>query len=148
MAVIGISGIAAGVPWLFPSLGPTIAIQSESPDALVARPWNVVAGHLIGALVGIACVHLTGVVAETPVNVSLVLSWPRVIAASLAVLVSMALQRIVKAQHPPAQATTLLVVMGALAADLRGVLVLLAGIVLVAALGEMVRRSRLASAER
>ena len=148
MAVIGVAGIAVGVPWLFPSLGPTIAIQSESPDAFVARPWNVVAGHLIGALVGIGCIHLTGVIAEAPVNVSLVLSWRRVIAASLAVFISMALQRLAKAQHPPAQATTLLVVVGALAADLHGALVLLAGIVLVAALGEAVRRSRLAAGER
>jgi hypothetical protein len=143
MAIIGVLGIATGMPWLFPSLGPTIAIQSEMPEAHVARPWNVIVGHFIGAATGIASVHLTGVIDESPVNVSHALTAPRVLAASLAVLASMALQRLCKAQHAPAQATTLLVVMGALAADIPGVVVLACGIVLVALLGEGVRQLRL-----
>lgn len=143
MAIIGIAGVMAGVPWLFPSLGPTIAIQAETPEAAVAKPWNVIVGHFIGAAVGIACVRLTTLAGEPPVNVSLTLSATRVAAAAFAVFASMALQRVLKARHPPAQATTLLVVMGALASDLRGAFVLLAGILLVAALGEVVRRWRM-----
>jgi hypothetical protein len=146
MAVIGVLGWACGVPWLFPSLGPTIAIQAEAPGLAVARPWNVVAGHFIGAAVGFAAVHLTGVLSEAAVNVSHALTPARIAAAAMAVFASMALQAAAKATHPPAQATTLLIVVGALAADARGALVLGAGVLLVAVLGEGVRRASLALA--
>ena len=142
MAVIGALSWALHVPWLFPSLGPTIAIQAQAPDSHVARSWNVVVGHAIGAAVGIACVHLTGVIHELPVNISHAISASRLVAAMLAMGLSMALQHFAKADHPPAQATTLLVVVGALDADLRGASVLLAGILLVALLGESVRRAK------
>ena len=142
MAVIASLSWALHVPWLFPSLGPTIAIQSQAPDSAVARPWNVVVGHAIGAAVGIGCVHFTGVILELPVNISHAVSTSRVAAAALAMMLSMALQHAARADHPPAQATTLLVVVGALDADLRGASVLVAGILLVALLGEAVRRAK------
>lgn len=142
MAVIGSLSWALHVPWLFPSLGPTIAIQSQAPDSALARSWNVVVGHSIGAAVGIACVHLTGLLQELPVNISHAISTSRLVAAALAVGLSMGLQHLARADHPPAQATTLLVVVGALDADLRGASVLLAGILLVALLGEAVRRAK------
>jgi hypothetical protein len=144
MAAIGALGWACTVPWLFPSLGPTIAIQSEAPEHHSARPWSVVVGHLIGAAVGFAAVRLTGVIHHPPVNVSHVLTGARVLAAALAVFASMALQTLARARHAPAQATTLLIVVGALDADLHGALVLLGGIALVATLGEGVRRIKLA----
>jgi len=146
MAIIGALGWASGVPWLFPSLGPTIAIQSEAPEHPAARPWSVVVGHLIGAAVGFAAVRLTGVIHERPVNVSHVLTLARVVAAAGAVFASMALQTLAHARHAPAQATTLLIVVGALDADLHGAFVLAAGIVLVAILGEGVRRLKHAAA--
>jgi len=66
MAPIGVLAWAVAMPWLSPSLGPTIAIQSEFADQPVARPWNVVAGHIadlrgIGVLAaGIALVAVLG----------------------------------------------------------------------------------------
>jgi HPP family protein len=143
MAVIGVLAWATGVPWLFPSLGPTIAIQAEASDSPVARPWNVVIGHFIGAAVGFAAVRVSGVIHEAPVNLSHLITPARAAAAAGAVLVSMALQALARANHPPAQATTLLVVVGALDADAHGALVLAAGVLLVALLGEPVRRSAL-----
>ena len=144
MAIIGAFGWACAVPWLFPSLGPTIAIQSEAPEHHSAQPWSVVMGHFIGAAVGFIAVRLTGVIHDPPVNVSHMLTGPRVLAAALAVFASMALQTLARARHAPAQATTLLIVVGALDADMHGALVLAAGIVLVATLGEGVRRLKLA----
>jgi len=143
MAIIGVLAWAAGVPWLFPSLGPTIAIQAEASDSPVARPWNVVVGHFIGAAVGFAAVRVSGVIDEAAVNVSHVITPSRAAAAAGAVLASMALQALARANHPPAQATTLLVVVGALDADAHGALVLAAGVLLVALLGEPVRRASL-----
>ncbi len=144
MAAIGALGWACAVPWLFPSLGPTIAIQSEAPEHPAARPWSVVVGHLIGATVGFTAVRITGVIHQPPVNVSHALNGARVLAAALAVFASMALQTLARARHAPAQATTLLIVVGALDADLHGAFVLAAGIALVATLGEAVRRLKLA----
>lgn len=143
IALIGVLGFAAGVPWLFPSLGPTVAIQAEAADSPVARPWNVVAGHFIGAAVGFAAVYGFGVIREPAMNVSHTLTWPRVAAAAIAVLASMGLQIAARASHPPAQATTLLIVVGALDADLHGAFVLGAGVLLVAVFGEVVRRMSL-----
>jgi len=142
MAMIGALAWIAGIPWLFPSLGPTIAIQAQAPDTALARPWNVVAGHAIGAIVGFACVWGTGSVREAPVNVAHQISVARLAAAALAVALSMALQHAVDADHPPAQATTLLIVVGALEATWHGALTIAIGVVLVALLGEAVRRAQ------
>ena len=143
LAVIGVTAWKTGVPWLFPSLGPTLAIQTEAPGTEVARPWNVVAGHAIGAAVGIASVWLTGAVHEPAVNVAHIVSGTRLIAAIAAMLASMGLQALARASHPPAQATTLLIALGALDADVHGALVLGAGVAQVALLGEAARRLRL-----
>ena len=142
MAIIGAFAWFSGMPWLFPSLGPTIAIQAQAPGTRVARPWNVVVGHAIGAAVGFACVWLTGAVREAPVNVAHHITGARFLAATLAVAVSMALQHAVDADHPPAQATTLLVVVGALDATCEGALTIAIGVMLVALLGEGVRRAK------
>ncbi|EEF25158.1 nitrate reductase, putative [Ricinus communis] len=65
LALIGLLGMWLGTPWLFPSLGPTIAIQAASLTLPSARPWNVCAGHPIGLASGIAAAFLTGA-AGTP----------------------------------------------------------------------------------
>jgi hypothetical protein len=140
IAIIGIGAWEVGSPWLFPSLGPTLAIQSELPMTDGARPWNVIVGHAIGAAVGIAGVWLTGAVHEPAVNIAHHVSGARLVAAIVAMFASMALQRLARAAHPPAQATTLLIAVGALDADVHGALVLAAGVLQVAVLGEAVRR--------
>lgn len=148
LAVIGVTAWATGTPWLFPSLGPTLAIQSEAPGMDVARPWNVLMGHAIGAAVGIASAWLTGAVHEPAVNVAHMVSASRLVAAIGAMFASMALQALARASHPPAQATTLLIALGALEADAHGALVLAAGVLQVAVLGEVVRRMRVVHAAR
>ena len=140
LGLIGLGGMAAGVPWLFPSLGPTVAIQAGTPTLPSARPWNVFAGHLIGLACGIAAVHLTGAVDLASVTEAHALSGPRLAAAVLAVLLSMGLQAAARARHPPAEATTLLFALGALQPDLRSSLTVAGGVVLVTVLGEACRR--------
>src|SRR3954469_13147903 len=140
IGLIGVTAWKLGSPWLFPSLGPTLAIQSEMPGVPGARPWNVVAGHAIGAAGGIAAVWLTGAVHEPAVNVAHAVSGARLAAAVFAMFASMALQSMARAGHPPAQATTLLIAVGALDAAVHGALVLAAGVLQVALLGEAIRR--------
>jgi hypothetical protein len=140
VGLIGLLRMALGVPWLFPSLGPTIAIQLGSPDLPGARAWNVVAGHLIGLCCGIAAVYLTGAAGTPGVTEAQALSDLRVGAAVVAVLLSMWLQAALRASDPPAEATTLLIALGALKPDLRTASMVLAGVILIALQGEISRR--------
>lgn len=140
LGLVGLLGMWLDVPWLFPSLGPTIAIQAANPELPSARPWNVGAGHLIGMACGIAAVCVTGAAGEPGVAAAHALSGPRVAAAVLAVLLSMALQAAARARHPPAEATTLLFALGALQPELRSVVAVAGGVALVALLGEPCRR--------
>lgn len=140
LTLIGTLGLVAGVPWLFPSLGPTIAIQTGSPDAPTAQFWNVVIGHLVGLASGIAAVFLTGAEHVPSVMAAHSLSLERLEAAAMAVLLSMALQALLKAQHPPAEATTLLVALGALEPNSQSSLTVIAGVALVAILGSSAKR--------
>lgn len=125
--------------WLFPSLGPTIFLQAITPHEPAARPWNTLAGHAIGAVVGFTAVLLFGAEHATPVPSTDVLSASRIAATALAVGATVALQLAAKAQHPPAAATTMLITLGGLTPDAQTVLVIAVGAMLVAALGEGAR---------
>lgn len=97
-------------------------------------------GHLIALLCALAVVFVTGAVDAPGVLEARALSGVRVLAAVLAVLLSMWVQTALRARHPPAEATTLLVALGALKPDVATVLTVLAGVTLVAVLGEAARR--------
>lgn len=129
----------AGTPWLFPSLGPTIAIQSASPEAQSARPLSVLGGHLIGLAAGFTAVFITGAASTPSVVDAHRLSGQRVGASVLAVLLSMLVQHFTRLEHPPAQATTLLLALGALQADASTAVTVIAGVLLIIVLGEGVR---------
>lgn len=137
---IGALALWSGSPWLFPSLGPTIAIQANSPDLNIAKPWNVMAGHIVGLFSGVLAVYLAGAFNAPVFNATHILAGSRVIAAVLAILFSMSVQHELKADHPPAQATTLLVALGALPASGSGMVTVLTGVVFLAVAGEAVRR--------
>jgi len=67
----------------------------------------------------------------------------RVGAAVLAAVLTMAGLSLLKASHPPAAATMLLVALGGFEPDARSAGVILAGVLIVAVLGEAVRYVRL-----
>ena len=139
LGMIGGFALWSGTPWLFPSLGPTIAIQANSPDLNIAQPWNVIAGHIVGLFSGVLAVYLAGALNAPAFNATHILANSRVIAAVLAILFSMSMQHVLKADHPPAQATTLLVALGALPPTGSGTLIVLTGVILLAVAGEIVR---------
>jgi CBS-domain-containing membrane protein len=140
LGLIGLLGMWAGMPWLFPSLGPTIAIQTSAPDSTGARPYNVIAGHLVGLICGIVAVFVTGANQLPSVTASHELSLTHIGAAVLAVGLSMSIQTAFRAQHPPAEATTLLVGLGAIEPTLWSALTIAAGVGLVAFIGEVARK--------
>jgi hypothetical protein len=55
LAASGSVGLVVHLPWLFPSLGPTVMLFFESPKHRSSRPLNALVGHGIGLLAGIAC---------------------------------------------------------------------------------------------
>jgi hypothetical protein len=147
LLIIGLSGIWAGMPWLFAALGPTLAIQVTAPRHASARAWNVCVGHGLAIVAALVALHATGAVYTPPFASGEALTAARVGAAALAVALGMAAELIVGAVHPPSTATALLVSLGMVPLGLRSVTTLAIGVVLVAVLGEAMRRLRLATDE-
>jgi CBS-domain-containing membrane protein len=129
-------------PWLFPSLGPTAFIQAHRPASSVARLYNTLVGHLIGIAAGFACVFIAGAADAPSVMTVGHAQLPRVCASALAVALTMLLQVTLRAYHPPAAATTLIISLGVIAATWRDALGLACGILVVAIAGELLRRQR------
>lgn len=138
--VIGGIGILTGYPLLFPSLGPILVLQAHTPQHSSAKPWNVIMGHLVGIATAMAVVWLLGAGAAPPVLFSDDLTWLRVAAGALALAVAFAVQAMTRSMHPPAAASVLLVALGGFKVAWEDAAVLIAGVLLVALLGELPRR--------
>jgi len=135
-------------PWLFPSLGPTAFIQAHRPRSNVASFYNTVVGHMIGIVAGFACVFILGA-AELPSVAASGHALPRSVCASaLAVALTMLGQIALRAYHPPAAATTLIISLGVIHMTSRDASGLIAGILVVAVTGELLRRLRVAAQAR
>jgi CBS-domain-containing membrane protein len=133
-------GLLLGMPTLFPSLGPTAFVQVETPEQPAARPWNVLVGHLCGAVAGYLAVAVTGAGAMPSVLATAELSAQRVAAAVLAIALTMLAGALLRANHPPAAATTLLIALGGFAEIPNGPEALAIGVVVIALAGELARR--------
>jgi hypothetical protein len=142
LLVVGALGLAVGKPWLGPSLGPSVVLMAMMPSHPTARGWNTLMGHVGGLIMGFVAVLLVGAINEPVVLQTGQLTAPRVIAAALAVALTVLAGILLRASHPPAAATTLLVALGSISTlDQAGALV--AGAAIIALLGELVRRVRL-----
>lgn len=144
MLLVGLVGLAAGRPLLFPSLGPTAIIQAQTPDDSTARPYNVVVSHLAALASAFLAVTLFGIAMEKAVFQVGYLSAERVGASVLAVALTAALQAVLRAPHPAAAATTLLAALGAFHPTARDTVTVVAGVLVVAVAGEALRRLRAA----
>lgn len=135
LGAVGLIGLAAGQPWLFPSLGPTALLIAEQPDQPSTRPWNTVVGHLIGLGAGLLAVVLLGA-SNAPAPMATGQLVPvRVGASVLAAVLAMPALALLRASHPPAAATMLLVALGGLPPTARTVASVAAGTLILATLG-------------
>lgn len=139
----GAMSLATGRPWLFPALGPTAVLIAVNPGHPTTRFHSIVVGHVVAFASGWLAVLLLGAGDGGRLFMGGGLTVTRVWAAAFAVAVTAFIQPSLRAYHPPAAATALLVALGAYRSDLRTTLSLLAGVAVVALLGEWFQRLRL-----
>jgi hypothetical protein len=140
--VVGMLGLVAGQPWLFPALGPTAFQQAYQVTSRSSSFYNTVVGHTIAIVIGYGMVELFALSPTSALFRTYELTAGRVWASTLAVTITLLVQLILKAFHPPAAATALLITLGAFSARWTDVLALFAGVLIVATLGEGLRLVR------
>lgn len=144
------SCIAIGVPGLiallsnqlvlFASLAPTAVMIAQQPRLASTRPYNAIVGHEIGLGAGFFAVWALGIAAQPSVFVVHSLSAPRLEAALIALAIATTLEKLLKAQHPPAGSTTLLAALGSFKLGWHDAWIVLVGAVSVTLTGEVLRR--------
>jgi CBS-domain-containing membrane protein len=139
--LIGILSLLFGRLWLFPSLGPTIFLQTSKPADPSARFYNTAIGHALGALAGFAGVFLFGAYDDPVALIDKQLTAGRMGAAIVAIAFTLLLTLLARADHPPAGATTLLVALGSIQ-SLQDIFALAVGVIIAALSGELVRLMR------
>jgi len=92
-AYLGLSGSAG----LVASMGASAVLLFAVPHGPLSQPWAVFGGHLISAVIGVACVKLNA----TPL-----------IASALAVALAISAMHYLRCIHPPGGATALTAVAG------------------------------------
>ena len=140
--VVGALGFWLHQPWLFAGLGPTILIVASNPGHETTRFRSIVVGHLVA----IGCAYLALLLLNATSAPSLLaaatMSMPRVWASAGALAMLVLVQPQLRAYHPPAAATALLVTSGAYRMTGKTPLALMAGVLVVAIASELLFRAR------
>jgi CBS-domain-containing membrane protein len=116
LLTIALSGALAWAlkePLVFPSLGATAFLFFETPMAEVASPRNTLIGHYTGAAVATLWLFVFGLQDHANVLVE-GFSPERAAAVALSVACTGGILRLLRAAHPPAGATTVIVSAGLL----------------------------------
>ncbi len=113
IALLALLAVVTRVPFVFPSLGPTAYLLFFSPRAESSSPHNTLIGHAVGLVCGYGAFYLTGMPGLPAAHYGF--DWPRILAAALSLAATGALMILLKASHPPAGATTLIVSLGIIA---------------------------------
>lgn len=130
IAVLSALAMICGTPFVFPSLGPTAFMFFFNPHAPAATPRNAVIGHAIGIVCGYGALLVTGLQNAPPTIISGVHD-PRILAAALSLSTTGAWMILLRAPHPPAGATTLIVSLGIITKPLHLVVIEFAVVVLI-----------------
>jgi hypothetical protein len=143
IVAVGAMSLATGRPWLFAGLGPTAVMIAASPGHPTTRFHSIVLSHAAAFVCAWLAVLLLGAGGE-PTLLGKAIPVVRVWASALAVGVTALVMPSLRAYHPPAAATALLVTLGAYRVTWKNSFSLLAGVLVVALLGEWFQRVRLA----
>jgi CBS domain-containing membrane protein len=134
LLTIALSGLLAWLleePLVFPSLGATAFLFFETPMAEVASVRNTIIGHAVGAGVAFVWLNVFGLVGD-PSAIAEGFTAERVVCVALSLAFTGGILRLLRAAHPPAGATTVIVSIGLLT-TWDELLILLAGVALLAA---------------
>lgn len=135
-------GWATKQPLIFASLGPTAYELVEQPQLRSARAYNIIVGHLVGLGAGFLAVYLLNAWRAPNVISTGIVSAQRLWAVAVAVMLTTLVSLLLKAGQPAALATTLLVSLGSMQTR-RDAIAIVAGVLIITAIGEPVRRFRL-----
>lgn len=113
LAASGLVGLLLHLPWLFPSLGPTVMLFFESPEQKASRPLNTLVGHGAGLVAGALCLYAFGLQGQPSAPVG-GLTPLHVLSGILSVGLTTLVLTLLALPHPPAGATTLIVSLGIL----------------------------------
>ena len=113
IALSGALAWALDEPLVFPSLGATAFLFFETPMAEVATPRNTLVGHYVGALVATLWLFAFGLQDNENVLIE-GFDLARAFAVALSVACTGGILRLLRAAHPPAGATTVIVSAGLL----------------------------------
>ena len=134
LLTIALSGLFAWVlaePLVFPSLGATAFLFFETPMAEVASIRNTIIGHTVGAGVAFVWLNVFGLVGE-PSAIVAGFTGERVACVALSLACTGGILRLLRAAHPPAGATTVIVSVGLLT-TWDELLILMGGVILLSA---------------
>lgn len=137
MMMVGLAAAVTMRPLIFPSLGPTAMMQFSNPLDPNASPRHALIGHFVGAGSGYFALAVMGLLG-VPLGAEVGLH--RVLAAAIALALTSGLLIFLKAEHPPAGATTLIVALGILP-KLEDFLFLMAAVFALTALAFVVNRA-------
>ncbi len=123
----------SGLPFLFPSLGPTAYLFASRPGSRQSAARRVVGGHAVGVIAGLLAYHaVAGEVVITASMGATTMTGLRLAASGVvAVALTTAGMAVTDTGHAPACATTLILGLGILSTPLEGAIMLLAVAVLV-----------------
>ena len=111
IAILAGLAMVTRAPFVFPSLGPTAFLFFFAPMSPAASPRNTIYGHAIGIVCGYAALWAAGLT-DAPPALATGVDLPRVVAAALSLSMTGCLMILLKAAHPPAGATTLIISLG------------------------------------
>lgn len=121
---------------------PTAYLHAENPEHRSSRFYNTVVGHAVALGAGFFAVWILNAWNAPNVMATGQLTAVRVEASTLAITLTIFAVLALRASHQPAGATTLLVTLGTFQ-TLQDALIVLAGVLLTAIVGEPIRRLRL-----
>ena len=131
IALLALLAVITGSPFVFPSLGPTAYLLFIAPLQQNTSPRNTILGHAIGLACGYGAYVITGA-ASVPYGVHPGVYWPRILSAALSLSATGAFMVLLRADHPPAGATTLIVSLGIISKPKELVIIEVAVLILVA----------------
>ncbi|HEU5352558.1 MAG TPA: HPP family protein [Terracidiphilus sp.] len=131
IALLALLAVITGSPFVFPSLGPTAYLLFIAPLQPNSSPRNTILGHAIGLICGYGAYVVTDA-ASVPYGLHPGVYGPRILAAALSLSFTGAFMVLLRADHPPAGATTLIVSLGIISKPKELVIIEIAVFLLVA----------------